>query len=332
MLWNMAEKKVLLANLGESSMKNEERGNLTIVDDFYRVKTYTKPDDMLVPARERDFSEPYMIAQSQVGGTWNDHNAPFMVQVAGCNMKCPFCFVPGELKKADPERGKFFTASEVIAMHDEHEPRRRTIRVSGGEPFLAPEFLMELANAMPVHHRQDLFLWIDTNLAGTKYKDVIGALEDNKVHYGICGCFKGFDGATFSMNSGCPEKMWETQWKNSKDIFNNLGHHDSEYRFFFYVPELAFIPHDTRMFNYLVHFKERLQKDINVNAPLRVTILSLKDYDANDGWRDAVRSKLDERWIPVAHGETRMQWNQLLRESYPADLVWLPQYQVPMNP
>jgi uncharacterized Fe-S cluster-containing radical SAM superfamily protein len=329
MLWKTETKQVLLARLDESSMTNDAKGERTFVKDYYRVKTYTKPDDMLKPFRERGFSEPYMIAEHEVGGTWNDHDGPFTVQIASCNMKCAYCFVPGELKCNDVTRGKYFSAREVVQMHDDNEPTRPVIRISGGEPFLAPEFLKDLAAEL--ENRPDLFLWIDTNLTGHDYAGVIDVLDFYSIKYGICGCFKGFDEETFELYSGMQKSNWNVQWKNAMMIHDELETRDAGWRLFFYVTEMAFAPNDGWIDERIEKFVTRLQEKIGENAPLRTTVISLKDYDVNVGWRDVMKKKIPASWNPVPTGKTRQSWNAAISKKYPVNLLWLPQYQVPFS-
>ena len=329
MLWNPETKQVLLARLDESSLKSEERGARTFVKDYYRVKTYASPGEMLLPQRDRSFSEPYMFASSEAGGTWNDHVAPFTVQVAGCNANCVFCFVPAELRKCDETRGAYFTAGDIVRMRDEHEPGRKTIRVSGGEPFLAPGFIEALADEL--QGRGDTFLWIDTNLMGSGYEEAIGRLSSSGVHYGICGCFKGYDPGTFAMYSGLPGKRYESQWKNAALIRGELMKREEERRLFFYVPELLFLEGAARgaepqLRRVVERFFNQMRERVGENAPLRTTVLSLKEYEANKGWKERV--KAPRGVTPVEPGTTKKAWLELIDETYPAELAWLPQYQV----
>jgi pyruvate-formate lyase-activating enzyme len=309
------------------SMKKETKDRITYVKDFYRVKTYTKPEEMFVPQREREFSEPYMVAQSVVGGTWNDHNAPFMIQVAGCNMRCPYCFVPASLKANE---GEYFSADEIVQMRDENEPEKRTIRISGGEPFLAPQFISSMGETLA--ERNNTFLWVDTNLIGNKYADVVSSLYyylDKR--FGVCACFKGFDEETYSISSGIDGSI-EKQWKNAETIYNTMKDEQMMENppFFFYVPEIRLIHDDNspkRLKSIIGNFMDELNNRIHENAALRVTVLYLKEYDANRGWIETLKAN-DPSFVDVEKGTSRKIWNELLKERYPTEMIWLPQSQI----
>jgi uncharacterized Fe-S cluster-containing radical SAM superfamily protein len=330
-LWNDRDSRVLLARLDESSMKNEARSNITVVEDYYRAKTYVKPGDMLLPLNGMPFTDPFMIAQSRVGGTWNDHNAPFSIQVAGCNASCPFCFVPRELRSFDESFSRWFSAREIVAIHDRKEPARKTIRISGGEPFLAPEFISAMADELK--NRPDMFLWVDTNLLGNRYDDVVISLVHHvNDRFGICGCFKGFDAATFSTHSGLGPSRYDDQWNNAKALYRAMKSAGVQHNLFFYVPEIAFFKPGCaiRMEPVLESFASRLQATIHENAPLRVTILSLKEYDANRGWKESLARKLGDGHVMIEPGMTRNAWRKILDDRFPVESRWLPQYQVPI--
>lgn len=327
-LWNQEEGKVLLANLGSSNMKKEERENITKVEDFYRVKTYTKPDEMSVLPMDREISVPYMVAQSKVGGTWNDHNAPFLVQIAGCNMKCPYCFVPQKLKHNE---GTYFSSDEVVQMRDDREPDRKTIRISGGEPFLVPEFISAMGKSL--ENRRDTFLWVDTNLLGKGYSDVINALDNYLIddRFGICGCFKGFNEDLFEINSGISKKLYKMQWDNAVTIHDVMkyGVGNGNPPLFFYVPEMLLMHYEfskERLEKIIGIFMDEIQSRIHENAPLRTTILQLNEYNANKGWVEALLES-DEDLVRIESGTTRKAWNEELKKRFSNEQLWLPQYQ-----
>ncbi|HEX8069308.1 MAG TPA: 4Fe-4S single cluster domain-containing protein [Pyrinomonadaceae bacterium] len=69
-----------------------------------------------------------------------------VVQLAGCLLRCPGCYVP---ETHDPHGGVELTVSEVVdlLLDGQGEPRDG-VTVLGGEPFLQPEGLAALLNAL----------------------------------------------------------------------------------------------------------------------------------------------------------------------------------------
>ena len=66
-----------------------------------------------------------------------------VVFFSGCNLRCPFCHNPETLYK----RGEEWTAEALFARLRRYKPyfKRGGVTLSGGEPFLQQEFLLDLA-------------------------------------------------------------------------------------------------------------------------------------------------------------------------------------------
>jgi hypothetical protein len=329
-IWLPKERKVLLAQFLDTTMAQDvdPTGKDSFVKDFWRKKTYTKDSDKLLPFMNRDFSEPYMVAQHYCGGTWNDYNQPFIVQVAQCNLACRWCFVPHRLR--DASEGRYFSAKGVVELFGQNTPEDHGIlRISGGEPFLAPDFLIDIGKQMAKLPAHKYYLWIDTNLCGKDYDRVISALSHERIPFGVCGCFKGFDRHTFVANmedqfvhEHDTATLFASQFIHARIILewlNNYPHGQGE--LFFYVPEIVY--HVKPFIKTLVNsFIERLSNEVHINAPLRTTVLRVKEYDSNKGaiTADRVESRL-----------TKQIWNECVEAKYPLELRWIPQYQVSMQ-
>lgn len=351
-VWLEAEKKVLLAQFLDSTMAKDAdpTGKDSYTEDFWRVKTYTKDHDKLKPFPERDFCEPYMVAQHYCGGTWNDYNQPFVVQVGKCNLNCFWCFVPNRLRNAS--EGAYFTAEEVVDMFLANR-QRGVLRISGGEPFLAPEFLFELGNAFLkrlVQHPERMqycYLWIDTNLLGVGYKLVLEHFNNLRIPYGICGCFKGFDAHTFEQNMAVSEVgqasmlhspdfapvIFSKQFESARRILEAIG---GRGELFFYVPEIVKCPIPSidvsdpvksgeikaDMNTRISQFVKRMRREVSLFAPLRTTILAIKEYESNK--EQMITDRIPSGW-------TKQIWNEILEKTYALDWRWLPQYQIPLR-
>lgn len=69
-----------------------------------------------------------------------------VVQLAGCLLRCPGCFVP---ETHDPQGGGTLTISEIVdLLLDEQGSPRDGVTVLGGEPFLQPEGLAVLLRTL----------------------------------------------------------------------------------------------------------------------------------------------------------------------------------------
>ena len=312
-LWIDEEKKIFLANFEKSTMVKDSDNIYSIINNFWRKKTYVKDGDKLLPMHEQEFLEPYRVAQSYCGGTWNDYNTPFAIQVGACNLNCFWCFVSDELREG--KIGDYFSVKDVIKMWRSNE-EKGILRITGGEPFLAPEFLIEIGQELKKLEEKQRYLWIDTNLLGKNYDSVAKNLSDLEIPFGICGCFKGFDEETFKFNTKAPKNLFSKQFINAQTILNNLYNNGE---LFFYVPEILENINEKEIEKKINSFYEQLVLKVHKLAPLRVTILKIKEYEAN-------KEKLD--FVRLKSGVTRKLWLKLLNTKYPIDLFWLPQYQI----
>lgn len=312
-LWLKDKKKVFLSSFTNSEMKKEADDRYTYVKDFWRKKTYVKDEDMLLPGYKREFPEPYQVAQFSCGGTWNDYNAPLAIQVGLCNLDCRWCFVDDKLKKC--EIGAYFSAKDIINLWKNVEDRG-ILRVTGGEAFLAPEFLIEIGKELKQLNSKSRFLWIDTNLLGRDYDIVVKKLTEFNIPYGICGCFKGFDEETFEFNTQREGNLLQKQFENTKKILNSLG---DKGELFFYVPEIIEVLSETIIREKIKKFIVKIQNEIHKVAPLRISVLEIHEYYAN--MEKMIKDRLES-------GLTKSIWFSILKEIYPGNLLWLPQYQI----
>lgn len=316
-------KKVLLAKFTASEqMKADNEGKITsTIADFWRTKTYVKPQDMMNTGYPI-FPQPYQFAADLNGGTWNDYNECAVVQVGICNMHCWYCYVDPALRQGNPVTdegvvvGDWFSPDEVKAMFE--ASGTKVWRISGGEPTLAPEFLVDMVNLCMW---EDNVLWIDTNLCGdarfweqTRKKVV----PEFQKEVGVCGCFKGFTELDASSATKGGGGVLTTQFQNARSLIL-----DTHYQPFFYVPDV--ITYHTSDGD-IRTFMERMIEEVDPMAPLRTHIIQIKDYAATDKehW-----SKWTQR---LPSGKRPIQvWQDLLAEYYTPEQRWLPSHTVELR-
>jgi hypothetical protein len=308
-----------------------------------RVKTYVKPDDMERLAdggrwpRSLEFDQPFQVAAERTGCTWGQGNRAFMVQFAGCNLDCPYCFIGdangGEVVEVGA--GRVFDA---YTQHlDAEEDFAAVVRVSGGEPFLQQEAICAI-----IRERERRFpgmvpyLWIDTNLTIMPNDDLRSMLMDvgRAKRMAVCGCFKPHRGPDLvSRQLAVAAELVEA----SVDLF------------LYWPCELEVDADDvpgalsgSAMTEPL--FKRwrdqgyaicKMLDETLVNASLRTTFLVMKyhyeamvaggfDYAGCDpkGWTELARQKAKH----MRAGQ-RAYW----QEQFPASLRWLPSHQIPLS-
>ncbi len=140
-------------------------------------------------------------------------------QIASCNVNCWYCFVPDALKHANETTSKWFSASEMIELFCKDNNCIKVIDLSGGNPELVPEWILETMKALIKKNLQDkVYLWSDDTLTTDytfKYlkKDEINFFKSYK-NYGKVCCFKGFDAHSFSFNTKLPMELFYLQFEN----------------------------------------------------------------------------------------------------------------------
>lgn len=140
-------------------------------------------------------------------------------QLAVCNLHCWYCFVPTILKCAQAETSQWFTAEEMIDTFLKEKNHPCIIDLSGGNPELVPEWIIQTMKTLDKKGLSEkIYLWSDDTLT-TDYTFQFLSKEDlsyfkNYRNYGKVCCFKGFDPASFSFNSGLPGNMFYKQFEH----------------------------------------------------------------------------------------------------------------------
>ena len=139
-------------------------------------------------------------------------------QIASCNVNCWYCFVPNALKCADGTKAKWISASAMVDLFDIEESNIRVIDLSGGNPELVPEWIIDTMRALVDKNLEDrVYLWSDDTLT-TDYTfkflshNELNFMKSYKTYGKVC-CFKGFDAGSFSFNTKLPEDFYEKQFQ-----------------------------------------------------------------------------------------------------------------------
>lgn len=135
------------------------------------------------------------------------------------DLHCWYCFVPNILKCAQAETSQWFTAEEMIDTFLKEKNHPCIIDLSGGNPELVPEWIIQTMKTLDKKGLSEkIYLWSDDTLT-TDYTFQFLSKEDlsyfkNYRNYGKVCCFKGFDPASFSFNSGLPGNMFYKQFEH----------------------------------------------------------------------------------------------------------------------
>jgi 4Fe-4S single cluster domain len=125
---------------------------------FFRLFVPVRHDRLRLPTSLPEFSDlrhratlsdSPVTAAAELGGHWSEHNVAAITHIGACNFRCSYCYV--DYRHLAGKDALSATAAEVvddflaIRTRLEAEGRRLTIlRLSGGEPLLAPGLITEL--------------------------------------------------------------------------------------------------------------------------------------------------------------------------------------------
>lgn len=334
-IWKKNTRQVFLASFKDTPMEDDVDNINSFINDYFRTKTYTKDDDKCKYLHDRIFSEPYNVAHYYCGfkenttdynkGDINAFNTPFLIQVGLCNLNCYYCFVSKELRTANEKFGSWFSAKEVVDWFVKYKNGIGILRISGGEPFLAPEFLIDVAQEIKNRKLIHCYLYLDTNLCSPadNYKIVITEINKLGIPYAICGCIKGVDDQDFEFNTGTKSRLDE-QYSNLHLIYKRMYRDGGLGQLFVYLAEITENRDLADAYESLFCTFKRLEL-LHKNLPLRTTILKIKTYNANEN------NMSNKQNASFKTGITKNMWRTIIENNYSIKDQWLPQYQVSLN-
>lgn len=217
---NLLDKKVLIANLINSEQERDltappNCGGFGRIKHFRRKNNPNWPDDPLPidPVCQALLLEPVDMMRAQV------------FQIASCNYRCWYCFVPYNLLEASQERAKFLSASELIDFYLDQSDPPKVIDLSGGNPELVPEWIVWMMDELKRRGlEKKVYLWSDDNLSTDLFWKVLSDSDYEKIssypNYSRVCCFKGFDEYSFSCNTGVDGVLFNNQYELIKRLIN----------------------------------------------------------------------------------------------------------------
>jgi len=239
---------------------------------------WSKPIEQV---KKLEFQNPAYSGAHAFNGKRGDprnYSKVFTTQLSGCTYGCNYCYVPLEINLANPNLGRYFSPKEIIdsflLIREKSETPINVLRISGGEPTtIVPEIIIDIYAVLEKKDKNDVYLWIDTNLSTTRFLEKVeNDLKDvmQKRNVGIVGCFKGVSKEDFSLITGVAPQFYKNQFETAK-MFLDFGAD-----FYVYLPALVY---ENNIEQKIEIFVERL-KNLNKNLPLRLRaeVLIIKEY------------------------------------------------------
>jgi uncharacterized Fe-S cluster-containing radical SAM superfamily protein len=159
---------------------------------------------------------PGLPAARALGTEFSNVARAQLIQIAGCGMRCWYCFVPYRMLSGVEAISTWLTATELVDLYEAQDDKPQIIVLSGGSPDIAPEWVawvLEELNGRGLGDRT--FLWSDDNLSSfamleRAFRPHLDVLRRSP-NYGKVVCLKGFDEASFSFNTQVSADGFERQ-------------------------------------------------------------------------------------------------------------------------
>ena len=234
-----------------------------------------------------------------------------------CNWRCWYCYVPFSMLKGDPAKSELMPVSDMVDLYLAEPDRPSILDLSGGQPDLTPEWVPWTIQALVDRGAaNDVYVWSDDNLSNDfafRYlSDPEWELMVSHPGYGRVGCFKGFDDASFSFNTGADG----SEFSNQFDIFQRL--YDTGIDLYAYITLTCPRPEDVdpagsirRLFDRLSEIDEHvllravpLQVQVFTPTQPRVKVPQESAIDFQDelvvAWMDELHARFESTELAAA--------------------------------
>ena len=141
-------------------------------------------------------------------------------QNAACNWRCWYCYVPFRMLTGNESTGAWFSADRLIDLflEEPEELRPLVIDLSGGQPDLAPEWVLWMMESLRKRGlERKVYLWSDDNLSTDYFWRYLSSAQHELIAnfqgYGRVACFKGFDQESFAFNTKAAPELFDRQFR-----------------------------------------------------------------------------------------------------------------------
>lgn len=225
-------------------------------------------------------------------------------QVAACNFRCWYCFVPDDLIQPKTKNAQWFTAGELIELYLSGPDPPKVIDLSGGQPDIIPEWaLWMLAELQDRGIDGEIYLWSDDNLSTDFFWRFLTDPERERIlnyaNYGRVCCFKGYDSTSFSFNTRTDEALFLQQF----DLLRRLLSFGIDVYAYttFTTPSCCNIQDQMRT------FLDNLQ-ELDPNLPLRTVPLEIIPFTPVKGrLTNETELALKNQYIVVEHWQKELE-------------------------
>lgn len=208
------------------------------------------------------------------------------IQLAACNWRCWYCFVPFADLAANPSRSEWFSAEELVGRYLAEPDPPLVLDLTGGQPDLVPEWVVWMMEALEQRGQQRrVYVWSDDNLSNDYFWRFLTEADIERVAsyplYGRVGCFKGFDNRSFAFNTNAEESRFDQQF----ELMGRLLRTGID----MYAYATFTTPFADGIRDAMARFVDRLQV-LDENLPLRLVPLEVQVFTPVTGRLDGERT------------------------------------------
>jgi uncharacterized Fe-S cluster-containing radical SAM superfamily protein len=224
-------------------------------------------------------------------------------QMASCNWRCWYCYVPFDLLAANRKYADWLSPTTLIDLYLDQPDPPQMIDLTGGQPDLTPEWVPWMMTEIQARGLEDkVYLWSDDNLSNDffwrylsdKDRELIASYQN----YGRVCCFKGFNAESFSFNTLADPALFDRQFALMQRLLT------TGLDLYAYItittPSLMDIEADMR------RFVDRLQ-DLDEGLPLRTVPLQIEMFAPVEGRLNTVKDKaMKNQWVALEHWQKEL--------------------------
>lgn len=196
-------------------------------------------------------------------------------QIAGCNMRCWYCFVDDCILSVEGEQLQWIEIKHMIDIYENEKYKSPILDLSGGQPDLVPEWCYWVMLELEKRGLKDtVYIWLDDNL--TTIDILEKHLSQNQIRYMACFpkhsracCFKGYDDLTFKYNTRNSIITIEDQINAFQKLYN--------YGFDIYAYMSLTGPKGYADIQKIDTFIKKIRK-IDINLPLKIIPLKINEF------------------------------------------------------
>lgn len=311
-----------------------------VISDIFRVFSPVNPDkNRKLNAQfghklnifvDSLFDYPTIIqSRLETYGRWEHYNRFISIQLGGCNFRCWYCYCDDDLLMG--RKLVYLTPDELIGRFIEQRRKDITLgiesnvlRISGGEPFLAPDLILScLEKIKELKLENRVFIWSETNLSPfLKEPDSQKSLAEKWGDLDKISRFKNF-AVHPCLHGITPENLYENSnidgdWFD--DLVNGLKvltrHKIDVYPTF---------SSNTCPPNHVEELFERLLS-INKRLPLRFALI---DYHLD---YPPILKRPSAQTHETVYNKYMViyKWNELLQNEYGLSYAEVPRHEIPL--